>query len=58
MTRKFYQNGRNWSVLLKIQQTSTVFAKLDMTQHKNVSQATSGFFETIREVPFKTVENL
>ena len=37
MTRKFYhidRNGRKWSVLLKIQQASTVFAKIDMTQHK------------------------
>ena len=40
MTRKFSQNDRNsrkWSVLLNIQQTSTVFAKIDMTQHKKIS---------------------
>ena len=64
MTRTFCQNdrnGRKWPVLLKIQQTYIVFAKIDMTQHKNTSfPSCPRFFETIREVPafsFKTVEN-
>ena len=39
-------------MLLKIQQTTTGFAKLDMKQHKTLaSQAAPGFFETNREVP-------
>ena len=39
-------------MLLKIQWTSTVFAKPDMKQHKNTCfQAASGFLETNREVP-------
>ena len=64
MTRKFCQNdrnGRKWPVLLKIQQTYIVFAKIDMTQHKNTSFSSClRFFETVREVlafSFKTVEN-
>ena len=39
-------------MLLKIQQTTTVFANLDMKQHKTLAfQAAPGFFETNREVP-------
>ena len=35
-----------------IKDTSTVFAKIDMKQHKNHTfQAASGFFETNRDVP-------
>ena len=39
-------------MLLKIQQTSTAFAKIDMKQHKRPAfQAASSFFETNREIP-------